>query len=100
MGNSDWFTLLKYFIKLVTIYAPLYIKLRRSRDGTDVRSCVRSSFVRASRAVHRSPTENYSARFVNYLIWWVRDRVWVVVRFWIRVRVGARVRVGVGLVRG
>ena len=42
------------------------------------------------------PVRVYSARFFNYLIWWVR--VWVVVRVW--VRVGAMVRVGVRLVRG
>ncbi len=48
--------------------------------------------------VHRSTTEKYSARFFNYLIWWVR--VLVVVRVLVRVTVGARVMVGVGLVRG
>ena len=41
-----------------------------------------------------------SARFFNYLIWWVKVRVCVVVRVWVRVRDGARVRVGVGLVMG
>ena len=33
--------------------------------------------------IHRSTTEKYSARFFNYLIWWVR--VLVVVRVWVRV---------------
>ena len=50
--------------------------------------------------IHRSTTEKYSARFFNYLIWWVRVRVWGVVIVWVRVRVGASVGVGVGLVRG
>ena len=50
--------------------------------------------------IHRSTTEKYSARFFNYLIWWVRVRVLVVVRVWVRVTVGPRVMVGVGLVRG
>ena len=31
-----------------TLLYNLYINLRRSRDGTDVQSCVRSSFVRLS----------------------------------------------------
>ena len=44
--------------------------------------------------------EKHSARFFNYLSWWVRVRVWGVVMVWVRVGVGAMVRVGVGLVRG
>ena len=54
------------------------------------------------RRIHKSTTEKYSARFFNYLIWWVRlrVRVLVVVRVWVRVTVDARVMVGVGLVRG
>ena len=52
--------------------------------------------------IHILTTEKYSARFFNYLIWWVRFRVrvLVVVRVWVRVTVGPRVMVGVGLVRG
>ena len=50
------------------------------------------------RRIHRSTAEKYSARFFNYLIWWVW--VLVVVRVLVRVTVGARVMVGVGLVRG
>ena len=50
--------------------------------------------------IHRTTTEKYSARFFNYLIWWVRVTVLVVVRVSVRVAVGARVMVGVGLVRG
>ena len=40
-----------------------------------------------------------SARFFNYLIWWVRVRLWGVVTVCVRVRVGARVGDWVGLVR-
>ena len=49
----------------------LYINLRRSCDGTyEVRlEFRRPCGRRAGRRIHRSPTENYSARFVNYLIW-------------------------------
>ena len=46
------------------------------------------------RRINRSPTEKYSVRFFNYLIWWV----WVVV--WVTVRVGARGRVSKGLEPG
>ena len=47
---------------------------------TDVRSLsVRPTYSQISYG-------NYSARFVNYLIWWVTVVVWVMVR------VGARVR--------
>ena len=30
---------------------------------------------RSGGRIHRSTTEKYSARFFNYLIWWVRLRV-------------------------
>ena len=50
--------------------------------------------------LYGSTTEKYSARFFNYLIWWVRFRVRVLVVVWVMVAVDARVMVGVGLVRG
>ena len=76
----------------------VYINLRRSHDGWSVRSCVRSSVVRAAGVFTDHSRKTIQRDLSTIEFGGLGVRVWVVVRVW--VRVGARVKVGVGLVRG
>ena len=54
--------------RLLSVYSGVL-----SRSSDDYGS--RPSAIANRRRIHRSPTDTYSARFFNYLIWWVRIKV-------------------------